>query len=151
MSTRRCITSDEAVKVSRQSKKPCTDCPWARASLKGWLGPLSAEQWLTVAHGDGLVECHTMKLGWAKPMQCAGAAIYRRNVAKTPRATEALRLPADRERVFASPSEFVAHHTRAAKAAAGEDDWVCTRCDGSGDDPDGGACDVCQGTGREGL
>lgn len=43
--------------------------------------------------------------------QCAGLAIYRANVCKKPRDRSILTLPADREAVFAAPSEFRHHHT----------------------------------------
>jgi hypothetical protein len=41
--------------------------------------------------------------------QCAGIAIYRRNVAKLPRPPN-LVLQADREKVFASRQQFTEHH-----------------------------------------
>lgn len=71
-----------------------------------WLGDLTAEEWLAHAHGESLLNCHTLK-----GPQCAGAAIYRRNVAKLPR-PPALILPADREAVFSSRAEFTAHHSK---------------------------------------
>ena len=49
--------------------------------------------------------------------QCAGAAIYRANVCKSPRDGSLLKLPADRETVFADKSEFWEHHDM--KRAAG--------------------------------
>lgn len=102
-----CISADEAEVSFTQHKKPCSDCPWARRSLKGWLGGLSAEEWLREAHGEARIDCHT-KIG----PHCAGAAIYRANMAKKPRNKEALVLPADRETVFATPMEFREHHER---------------------------------------
>lgn len=102
---RQLITNDEAVPASEQHKKACSDCPWARASLAGWLGALSADQWLMEAHGEANIDCHVLT-----GVQCAGAAIYRANIAKLPRDPELLRLQPDREKVFASPSEFLAHH-----------------------------------------
>lgn len=104
---RQLITIDEAVPAKRQHKKPCSDCPWARTSLKGWLGGQTPQAWLAEAHGDNPIPCHTRK-----GAQCAGAAIYRRNVYKNPRDPEALRLESDRERVFASRQEFLDHHEK---------------------------------------
>jgi hypothetical protein len=100
------VTSDMATPANRQHKRPCGDCPFARASLRGWLGPYSAEEWLRIVYGEGMVECHT-KIG----PQCAGAAIYRRNTLKSPRDESLLRLPRNEVLVFASPSEFLEHHT----------------------------------------
>ena len=102
---RQLITSDEATPLASQPKKPCTDCPWSRGALRGWLGDLSCEEWIAAAHGEARIDCHV----FAGP-QCAGAAIYRANVAKLPRERSALVLPADRTAVFASPAEFCEHH-----------------------------------------
>ncbi len=77
----------------------------ARAALPGWLGGASPEEYRRLAHSDVIVDCHALQ-----GAQCAGMAIYRRNVCKhiDP---PGLRLPADRELVFATPMEFLAHHT----------------------------------------
>lgn len=89
----------------KQHTEPCKECPWVRTSVPGWLGPGTADEWLATAHSDEIVECHM-----TAPLQCAGAAIYRRNVAKSPRDVNCLRLPADRAKVFSNPMEFKAHH-----------------------------------------
>lgn len=102
---RRCISSDEAVEAKGQHKKPCQDCPWARKSLAGWLGGSSADDWLREAHGDHEIPCHVLK-----GAQCAGSAIYRRNVSKLSLNAGVLRLDADKELVFANPTEFKRHH-----------------------------------------
>lgn len=101
---KRLISSNEAVTSDRQHTSPCSDCPWARAALNGWLGGASIEEWLQRAHSDTVVDCHTIS-----NHQCAGLAIYRRNVAKFAY-PPMLQLPADREKVFATPMEFRAHH-----------------------------------------
>lgn len=49
--------------------------------------------------------CHVLK-----GAQCAGLAIYRANVCKSPRDPNAIKLPADREKVFATPMEFRMQH-----------------------------------------
>ena len=43
---------------------------------------------------------------------CAGASIYRRNVCKRLDDPAALKLPADKKLVFASPPEFIGHHSK---------------------------------------
>jgi hypothetical protein len=56
-------------------------------------------------HGEARIDCH-VKLG----AQCAGVAIYRTNVCKSPRDPEIITLPADRDAVFGSAVEFREHH-----------------------------------------
>ncbi len=102
---RQLVTIDEAVKATGQHKRPCSDCPWARSALPGWLGSLTREEWIAAAHGEAVIECHTL-LG----AQCAGAAIYRANVAKSVRDPDAFKLEPDTTRVFATPTEFREHH-----------------------------------------
>lgn len=104
---RQLVPSTEARPAKRQHRAPCSDCPWARKALPGWLGPLQAPQWVQVAHGEGEPGCHTRQ-----GMACAGIAIYRANVCKAPRDPEAFRLPANKTSVFATPAEFLAHHER---------------------------------------
>ena len=89
-----------------QHTKPCSDCPWRRDSIAGWLGSeQTAEDWVQTAHGETSIECHVHHT-----QQCAGSAIYRANVAKSPRYKEILALPKDTKRVFATPMEFLEHH-----------------------------------------
>lgn len=107
MTRRRCLTTADAVPAKGQHTAPCSDCPWARASLKGWTGGVPVEAWIRAAHGGEPIDCHTLT-----GARCAGAAIYRSNVCKRPRPGEDLFvLPADRRTVFASPREFVDHHS----------------------------------------
>lgn len=104
--TRRLISRDEAVDGKMQHVRPCSDCPWARTALPGWLGGGSIEDWVRTAHSDTYVDCHAIR-----NTQCAGIAVYRRNVSKLV-SPPLLRLDADHEAVFASPMEFTAHHKR---------------------------------------
>jgi len=46
--------------LPQATPRPCNDCPWRRKSCAGWLGPFGIKQ-------------------------CAGAAVYRANVCKSPR------------------------------------------------------------------
>jgi hypothetical protein len=103
------ITSSEEAKISnRQPDAPCHDCPWRRDAPSGWLGGLSAQEWIAEAHGEARIDCHTVN-GDPQP-QCAGAAIYRANVCKRVRDPEAVHLKADRKTVFSNPNEFKEHH-----------------------------------------
>jgi hypothetical protein len=103
---RQLISSDEAVEGKVQHKKPCSDCPWTRTALNGWLGGATPEQWIREAHSDIHVECHTIK-----NQQCAGIAIYRRNVCKRVD-PPLLTLEKDTESVFSNPIEFIEHHSK---------------------------------------
>jgi hypothetical protein len=112
------VTDDEATVTTKQHKKPCSDCPWTRVAVAGWLGSMTAEEWASLAHSDAPILCHTLV---APPdsglsIQCAGAAIYRANVCKSLRGafwmlkTPPLELKADRDKVFARPAEFLSYH-----------------------------------------
>lgn len=108
---------------------PCFDCPWRRVSLPGWTGPFSPEEWVSMAHSDIAIACHTTLPGedadesydhddedpdtWNAPgvLQCAGAAIYRSNIFKSPRNPQVATLPSDTDTVFGR-GEFEAHHNR---------------------------------------
>lgn len=102
---RQLITGAEAIPVKKQHTSPCSDCPFARNSLPGWLGRMSPEQWMMAAHGETFAECHTRI-----SMQCAGMAIFRANVCKSPRSEAILRLPPNQIKVFANNAEFLTHH-----------------------------------------
>jgi hypothetical protein len=93
------------VPAKGQHLRPCSDCPWRRDALPGWLGGSTARAWVSEAHGDGVMDCHVL-IG----AQCVGAATYRANVVKAPRDPRALRAEKDKGRVFATPQEFIDHH-----------------------------------------
>lgn len=121
------LAYDPARRAGEQLRRPCSDCPWARGALAGWLGSGDVDDWLVVAHSDAKVECHVYS-----DVQCAGLAIYRANVAKAPRDPEVLRLPADRAACFAAPHEFMTHHANTKRPApsnpqdgAGEQERTC--------------------------
>jgi hypothetical protein len=83
-----------------------------RTALNGWLGGATPGEYVQLAHSDHVVHCHTLR-----GAQCAGMAIYRRNVCKRVDPPN-LVLPKNTELVFATPMEFVAHHeARPGKAA----------------------------------
>lgn len=106
MAGRQLISSDEAVQGKVQHSKACSDCPWARTALNGWLGGASIDEWLKRAHTDTYVPCHVID-----NQQCAGLAIYRRNACKHVD-PPLLRLERDTETVFAGPMEFREHHSK---------------------------------------
>lgn len=104
---RQVVAASEGRPAKGQHKKPCSDCPWARTAMPGWTGNMTPDEWLQALHGEAQVDCHT-QIG----AQCAGGAIYRANVCKTPRDRTLLRLVPNTKLVFSSPSEFVDHHTK---------------------------------------
>lgn len=106
MKQTKCISSDEAKPARKQLSRPCSDCPMARSALPGWLGGATPDEYVRLAHSDVVVPCHAYK-----GSQCAGMSIYRANVCKRRDPPQVL-LPADESRVFATPMEFLAHHTR---------------------------------------
>lgn len=101
------ITGDQAKPSMVQHKSPCSDCPFARTALKGWLGRFSAHDWIRIIQGDGRVDCHTL-IG----PQCAGSAIFRTHVCKDPRDRSVLTLPKNIAKVFGNVGEFLNHHLK---------------------------------------
>ena len=109
--TRKLVAGQDAMPLPKQHTIPCADCPFGRESLPGWTGTMPPEEWISGAHGEMEADCHAVS-----NQQCAGLAIYRANVCKAVRDPDALRLPADPVRVFATPAEFLQHHKRKRKA-----------------------------------
>lgn len=86
-----------------------------RTATPGYIGPEAIEDWLKMAHGETPIACHeTIKAKEDRETtwkaQCAGAAIFRSNIHKSPRDPEIETLPRDDELVFSWDDEFVAHH-----------------------------------------
>lgn len=102
--SRKLISSDEARQGLCQHTKACSDCPFRRDSLNGWLGGNTVDAFLSMAHSNTWYDCHAIK-----GQQCAGLAIYRRNTCKMVEAP-LLVLPADHETCLSNPMEFRAHH-----------------------------------------
>lgn len=97
-------------------KRPCGGCPWRRSSIAGWLGPFDAEEWVALARSDEPIACHEsieVDGEWTEnTLQCAGAAIFRGNTAKSPRNPEVAKFPPNTELVFGRATEFLDHHER---------------------------------------
>jgi hypothetical protein len=84
--------------------KPCGDCPWRRVAEPGHTADWPPEKWVELVAKKQIREpCHVHC-----DSLCAGLAIFRANCGFKIRAVP--RLPEDRERVFASPEEFIQHH-----------------------------------------
>jgi hypothetical protein len=107
MNRKQLITFADATACAVQITKPCTDCPWTRTALPGWLGAMSPEEWLSAVCSEAVIDCHVFK-----GPECAGAAIFRANIGKRLRVGSRFRLPADVETVFATALEFMGHHEK---------------------------------------
>lgn len=105
--------------------KPCGTCPFSRSVRPGALGGGSIPQFIGQVCGPFFLPCHSqpnygeirsqMKSGaggFEEARQCAGAAVFRANIGRpgTGANSMELTLPPDREKVFSSYAEFVAHH-----------------------------------------
>lgn len=91
---------------------PCNDCPWRRQAVRGWLGPLTAEEWIELVGSDSPIACHQTIVqdgDWEGASQCAGAASFRANICKLPRDPQVAHGPR-RDDVFATRTEFLEHH-----------------------------------------
>lgn len=98
------IASGETVPAKVQITHACSDCPMARCALSGWLGGATPEEYIALAHSDAIVPCHVYG-----NVQCAGMAIYRRNVCKRIE-LPGLVLERDPVKVFSTPMQFLAYH-----------------------------------------
>jgi hypothetical protein len=104
---------------------PCKECPFRRKAMPGWLGAASPESFVASVQSDAPLPCH-LSIDYRKPdwkekwltrkvgKLCAGAAIFTRNIGKRPLPSSLLPIvKPNTELVFASPSEFLAHHNNA--------------------------------------
>lgn len=102
-------------------RHPCSECPFRRTSLRGWLGSrdVTPVDYVLTALSDHDIGCH-LSPGYptgdlAMIRSCAGLAIFRRNVCKQPRGGTARNAVAivqpDCTTVFKLPQEFIDHHT----------------------------------------
>lgn len=101
-----------------QHRKPCPTCPFRRTCTPGALGGENpATTFIGQAFGNFWIPCHEQidytdrnwRTNYDTP-QCAGVAIYRSNAHPAERKGMNIVLPADKDLVFASPAEFLAHH-----------------------------------------
>jgi len=114
-----------AVAYRPPTGQPCSDCPFRRRSMPGWLGAGSPESFIDCMQRDEPLPCHqTIDYGdpsWLEKWSaqeggamCAGALIFLANKMQRPRARGFPTLPPDKASVFANSIEFVRHHREAA-------------------------------------
>lgn len=112
--------------------KPCSDCPFRRKAIAGWLGGGSPESFIDCINHDELLPCHqtidyadrAWKEKWVAQSTgsvCAGALVMTANMLKSPRDPAFPTMPRDKNAVFATALEFVRHH-REAIAQSWDDD-----------------------------
>jgi len=116
--------------MKKQHTTPCAKCPFRKASLPGWLGGGTPEDFLSMANSEARMPCHCAAEGWvdyaaaqqpgtpehALP-QCAGRAIFWANQCHMQRpGSNLLELPPDGAKaVFHWSTEFLDHHNRYKK------------------------------------
>lgn len=102
--------------------QPCSDCPWRKDSIKGWLGGFPIDWFVERIYADVPLNCHNTlgnidgmsqeEIQRTKPL-CAGALIQYRNMVKLPRDPElaaAVTSVEQSDKVFAHPHLFKQHH-----------------------------------------
>jgi hypothetical protein len=113
----------------KDRKKPCKECPFRRENNLDGPDPGGSHPFVYVGQSEGpfWLPCHMEKeyegkaTDPAKVNQCAGAAIYRANIGVAEKMPEQiLALDADKELVFASHAEFIAHYLKATVKEAEE-------------------------------
>lgn len=104
---RKLTCDDDRLPTSMQHVTPCAGCPWTKHSLKGYLGSMTVDDWIQKVHGEHVIDCHN-----TTNRQCAGAAIFRANVFKSPRNPLCLRLPSSKKLAFSTDAEFREHHSK---------------------------------------
>lgn len=101
--------------------KPCSDCPFRRKAMAGWLGAGSPESFIDCINRDDILPCHqtidytdpAWKEKWVAQTSgnaCAGALIMTANMCKRPRDPTFPKMESDEATVFSSSTEFIAFH-----------------------------------------
>lgn len=104
--------------MCKQHNTPCSECPWKRESLRGWLGASNPLEFLELSESGQRMPCHLHvdyqnNPHWQEQLhevpECAGRAVHFANRAK--RGFEVMRAQPDHEKVFTTAQEFIDHHT----------------------------------------
>src|SRR5271154_2443844 len=103
-------------------KKPCSQCPFRRKSMPGWLGNSSPEGFIDCIQRDEPLPCH-QTIDYDDPRwlskwieqqgagkMCAGALVFMANKVQRPHDREFPTMPKDPANVFSNSVEFVRHH-----------------------------------------
>lgn len=103
--------------MAKALTNPCDQCPFRRDVDPGICAAKDSHpaSFIGQAVGPFFLPCHK-QAGFAEDSrdpdlhQCAGAAAYRANCGYDHLPSQLLVAEADRERFFANPAEFLAHH-----------------------------------------
>ena len=109
--------------MNLKHKKPCSECPWRRKSLNGWLGGYPLDDFINNIQFDGApLPCHKTSHFAKDPLDeddldfCAGALIFMKNSCKYPHHPEygdvLEKIEKDTDNVFHWPQEFRDHHSK---------------------------------------
>lgn len=110
----------------KQRHKPCPGCPFSPAVKAGETGGTDPLVYIGQSCGPFWLPCHADENYAGKASQagvvsqCAGAAIFRKNIGVDRFMPEAMLHVNDRpaSEAFASPEAFVAHHLQLTEAEA---------------------------------
>jgi len=115
------------------TKQPCSDCPFRRKAMPGWLGAGSPESFVDCMNRDEPLPCH-QTIDYDDPdwlakwsaqengSMCAGALVFMANKLQRPKAPGFPTLPPDKTNVFANTIEFVRHHREAGTHSWDDDE-----------------------------
>lgn len=106
------------------TKQPCSDCPFRRKAMPGWLGAGSPESFVDCMNRDEPLPCHQTidydDPAWLEKWStqesgsmCAGALVFMANKLQRPKAPGFPTMPQDKINVFANTLEFVRYHREA--------------------------------------
>lgn len=114
----------------------CAECPFRANSVKGWLGPATAQEVKDLVHGEGFYFCHVdidkkRAAGIPEDMQndltqhCVGFLRYRASVCKRgwdrEQADAQDRLEGIPDAPIIAPFKFLEHHEPAKKKRKAHD------------------------------
>ena len=98
-------------------KTPCSECPWRKDSLRGFLGGWPAEYYADAVQENEIPACHNMDFGPDddRTAMCAGALSVASNSAiaphKTPGASAAKEIVGKNKDCFSWVRDFYEYHT----------------------------------------
>lgn len=112
------IIKETLAESTKKLKAPCKACPFSRKCEPGATGGSDPTVFIGQAFGPFWLPCHKTcdfsDPDWKKDLsvqQCAGAAIFRTNINRWHgMPSQLLRLPENKDLVFSSPEELLAHH-----------------------------------------
>lgn len=103
-------------------KSPCSQCPFRRNSVRGYLGADDPEHFLSLTMRDATMPCHMdidySDKDWLTTQEpdaplCVGALQFQNNfmkLARDPEVARGQRAVGESANVFSNPEEFLVHH-----------------------------------------